>query len=344
MIRTNIQAHELEALNALEFTKIKRSEIFELTGEDYQIPNFHEPEIEWEILKEISTFPPFKGTDSLKPIGEIGVGHLDETFEKEFMSEEPTGDILVKGIHLEAWHADLSPSGLQPRWIKNKEEFFKKKPEAEENAKYERIIGRNTINRASKPRLRFSILPSGYVITNAIKFILINEKIEIDKNYLIALLNSHLLNWRFELFSSQNNIRNYEIEALPIPRISKEKQKPFIIIGDYLLFLHETPERKEEEKEIINFFYRHILDSLVYELYFEKRFQQDGIYSNLASLVEPYLKDISLRKSDEEKLAAIKEVYEKIKADKKIMEAVEKIKSHAWVKTVEEQTNRGSKK
>jgi len=125
------------------------------------------------------------------------------------------------------------------------------------------------------------------------------------------------------------------IEALPIPRTSKEGQKPFIIIGDYLLFLHETPERKEEEKEIINFFYRHILDSLVYELYFEKRFQQDGIYSNLASLVEPYLKDISSLKSDDEKLKAIKEVYEKLKADKNIASAVDKLKSHSWVKAIE---------
>ncbi|MDL1957586.1 MAG: Eco57I restriction-modification methylase domain-containing protein, partial [Candidatus Desulfofervidus auxilii] len=226
LIKTNISREELSRLFDLKFLEIRKSEIKEIS-EDYQIPIFNNPEEEWKILKKISTFPIFKGNKKIPAIGEIGVGHLDETIDKEFISKEPTGDILVKGIHLDRYFVDLDPEGPQPRWIKNKEEFFKKKPKAEEIYKRDKIIGRNTINRKLKPRLRFTWLKKGYVITNAIKYILISDE-TLNPYYIIGLLNSSLLNWNFELFSSQNNIRNYEIERLPIIRAKPIQQNPLV--------------------------------------------------------------------------------------------------------------------
>jgi len=102
-----------------------------------------------------------------------------------------------------------------------------------------------------------------------------------------------------------------------------------------MLFLNATEERRTKEKEIIEFIDREIIDSLVYELYFKEKFEQDGIKTNLLELVEPYLKDISNLNSDEQKLQTIKIVVEKIKNDKKIMEQIEKIKSHPWVRVIE---------
>jgi len=212
-IKTNISRNEKNNLASLDFLSVKKSELKELTGEDYRIPLFSDPKVEWEILKHI-------------------------TFDKEFMGDEPGDDLLIKGIHLGRYFVNLDPNGPKPRWIVNKEEFFKKKPDTKNVAEQEKIIGRNTINKASKPRLRFAPLGKGYVITNAVKFILdINESIELY--FLISMLNSTLLNWRFELFSLQNNIRNYEIESLPIPRIPKKKQKPFTILAKYMLFLKQ---------------------------------------------------------------------------------------------------------
>jgi len=112
-------------------------------------------------------------------------------------------------------------------------------------------------------------------------------------------------------------------------------QQSFITLCNYMLFLNKTEERRESEKDIIDFIDKQIIDSLVYELYFKEKFEQDGIKTNLLQLVEPYLKDIENLKSDEEKLKTIKQVTEKIRNDSKVMKEIEKIKSHKWVKIIE---------
>jgi len=221
-IKTNITSEELERLDELDFLELKVSEIEEITGEDYRIPVFTKPKEEWAILRKISKIPPFKGDDKVPIVGEIGEGHLHETFNKKFLSKKDTGDLVVKGIHLDQYFVNLDPDGPQPRWVK-KDAFLEKKPEAKENIKYERIIGRNTINRAIRPRLKFTLLQPDLVITNAIKYLILKDE-KLDKYYVIGLLNSSMLNWRFELFSSQNNIRNYEIEDLPFYRADAKFQ------------------------------------------------------------------------------------------------------------------------
>jgi Alw26I/Eco31I/Esp3I family type II restriction m6 adenine DNA methyltransferase len=225
-VKTNISDEELKKLDRLDYLELKVSEIREIAGEDYKIPTFVKPKEEWAILEKISRIPPFKGNDKVPSVGEVGVGHLDETFDESFLSMQPTGDLVVKGIHLDQYFVNLDPDGPQPRWVK-KEAFLEKKKEAGENIKYERIIGRNTINRAMRPRLKFALLQSGIVITNAIKYI-IPRDVTLDKYYVIGLLNSSVLNWRFELFSSQNNIRNYEIEGLPFYRADAEGQQAIV--------------------------------------------------------------------------------------------------------------------
>jgi len=57
--------------------------------------------------------------------------------------------------------------------------------------------------------------------------------------------------------------------------------------------------------------------------------------TNLAEQVAPYLVDIEGLESDEEKMAVIEKVYEKITADEGIMETIKNIKSHKWVKVAE---------
>ncbi|MHA1305051.1 MAG: Eco57I restriction-modification methylase domain-containing protein, partial [Candidatus Heimdallarchaeaceae archaeon] len=268
-IKTNISREEKGNLTSLDFLTVKRNDLKKLTGEDYRIPLFYNPKVEWEILKHISKYPPFKGDGKIPPVGEVGVGHIDETFDKEFISDEPGDDLLIKGIHLDRYFVNLDPDGPKPRWIVNKEEFFEKKPEAKKVAEQEKVIGRNTINKASKPRLRFAPLGKGYVITNNVKFI-INIDEHVEPCFLIAVINSTLLNWRFELFSLQNRVNNYEIESLPIPRIPKKEQKPFIILAKYMLFLKQYQNyfaRENKHLQYIIDYFDNLTDCLVYELY-----------------------------------------------------------------------------
>lgn len=157
-------------------------------------------------------------------------------------------------------------------------------------------------------------------------------------------------------------IRNDSIKHFPV-RLLSSNQKPFITLCDYMLFLNATEERKTREKELIDFIDRQIIDSLVYELYFKEKFHEDKLYQEpkeyLLELVSKYLKPINydkcsklfwkkqlerkltsqeekeLNKLEEENMKIIKEVFERIKNDKRIVEQIEKIKGHKWVKVVE---------
>lgn len=231
-IRMNINKKEVNRLNEFDFFSLRKSEIKEIS-DDYQIPIFQNVKEEWKILKKISKIPPFKGNESIPPIGEVGEGHLHETFDREFLSEKPTGDLVIKGIHLDRYFVNLDPNGPQPRWVKKKK-FLEKKPTASQVIDSYTAIGRNTQNRAIRPRLRFVTLPYGYILTNAIKYFIPTDA-NLNTKYVIGLLNSTLLNWQFELFSTQNNIRNYEIESLPIVRATHDQQAPIISLVDAII-------------------------------------------------------------------------------------------------------------
>jgi hypothetical protein len=102
-----------------------------------------------------------------------------------------------------------------------------------------------------------------------------------------------------------------------------------------MLFLNSTEKRRNNEKNLIEFIDKKLIDCLVYELYLKERFNEDDIKSNLCVYVEPYLQDISHVTSEEQKLKIIKEAIGKIENDKRIMRQIEEIKSHSWVRRIE---------
>ncbi|MGC9086946.1 MAG: Eco57I restriction-modification methylase domain-containing protein, partial [Thermoproteota archaeon] len=193
------------------------------------------------------------------------------------------------------------------------------------------------------------ILPE---VSGSVQATIINDKIlpisgveiwepkynNLNKKYLLIILNSRLLTYYYYKYiincsELTTHLDSTYLERLPF--MVQDNQQPFIILCDYMLFLNATEERRTAEKELIEFIDKQIIDSLVYELYFKEKFEQDGIKTNLLELVEPYLKDISNLSSEEQKLQIIKKVVEKIENDKKIMEQIEKIKSHPWIRVIE---------
>ncbi|WP_424357404.1 Eco57I restriction-modification methylase domain-containing protein [Methanocella sp. MCL-LM] len=240
-----------------ESISVNLDELKTLTNSRMEVPLLTAPAIEWTMLKHLRKVPPFKGDGHFAAAGDICVGHLDETIDREFVSEIPTGNMFIKGIHLHEYCVDLSETGASPRWV-NKKGLLEKRPSAARVIEQPRIIGRNTINKACRRRLKFALLPPGYVCGNSIKQIVITDP-EIQPLYLLGLLNSAVLNWYFEVFCSQNNVRNYSIEALPIPRAPEQVQDAIAYVARKIM---ETDGKTREYLD------RRLMDALVYEIYF----------------------------------------------------------------------------
>lgn len=236
---------------------IDLDELRTLTGSRLEVPLLTSPEVEWAMLKHLRKVPPFRGNDSFAPVGEITVGSLDETIDREFVSGQKTGDLFIKGVHLSEYSVDLSEESASPRWV-DKPAFLRKRPSAARQLEAPRLIGRNTLNKTCRRRLKFAMLPPGPVCGNSVKQIIITDP-DVKPFYLLGLLNSSVLNWYFELFCSQNNVRNYSIEALPVPRAPGPVQEAIELVATAIM------DSTGETREYLD---RELMDALVYELYF----------------------------------------------------------------------------
>jgi NOL1/NOP2/fmu family ribosome biogenesis protein len=98
-----------------------------------------------------------------------------------------------------------------------------------------------------------------------------------DLKYLLALLNSRLIYWYFNLICAESGVgtnrwKKIYVEQLPIIQISKEAQKPFEILVDYVMFA------KENEMNIEASYFESVIDGLVYDLYFEEEMKKGDCF------------------------------------------------------------------
>jgi len=184
---------------------------------------------------------------------------------------------------------------------------------------------------------RIAIKPKEFVAADNVIRLIFDENM-VDKRYMALILNSNLMRYvTWKYLSNCINLTmfiNAITSSTPI-KICKS-QTTFVHLCNYMLFLNEIEERRKTEKELIEFIDKQVIDALVYELYFKEKFEEEGLKTNLLALVEPYLKDIEGLEKEEGKLRVIKEVVERIKSDGAIKEQMEELKSHSWVKIIEE--------
>jgi hypothetical protein len=200
-----------------------------------------------------------------------------------------------------------------------------------------RILVRQIVS-GTPPRIYASYTNEEYYNTQIAFNILVKDKGLIHEKVLLPILNSKLMNfYHTEKFLDKSKrlfqkilILNAKLFPIKIP----QNQTPIITLCDYMLFLNETEERRNSEKELIEFIDKQAIDSLVYELYFKEKIEEEGLKTNLLELVEPYLVNIE-EIDDEVRLNMIEEVVGKIKKDRKVKNEIERIKGHEWVRVVE---------
>lgn len=82
-----------------------------------------------------------------------------------------------------------------------------------------RIVMQGITGVNEKTRLKMAILADDAYCGHSVKYILLGEGTT-SYEYLLAVLNSRVMNWYFKLFSTNSNVNGYEIDNLPIPKAS----------------------------------------------------------------------------------------------------------------------------
>ncbi len=133
--------------------------------------------------------------------------------------------------------------------------------------------------------------------------------------YLLALLNSKLVFWYFNLICAESGVgtnrwKKIYVEQLPIPEILNEAKNPFETLVDYILFSKQ--KKLDNEAKL----FETVIDNMVYDLYFEEKMKEAQCYITdaVTEIVQPF----NPEDSDVLKEEFVKTLYEIFKEDKAI--------------------------
>jgi Alw26I/Eco31I/Esp3I family type II restriction m6 adenine DNA methyltransferase len=176
-----------------------------------------ENEIGWQILKKLNTLPKLGTLNSIYNAR----GELDLTLNKNFITKEKTSLPLLRGNN-------VSEFSYTTGKYYTDEKFISKLSEKQKYILKERIVCQQISNIHLEKRLKFAKIPGNIVLGNSCNFLTFNESLfgnQVSLDYLLGVLNSLLLNWRFKITNSNNHISNYELAELPIVVPSADEKK-----------------------------------------------------------------------------------------------------------------------
>lgn len=198
---------------------------------------------EYHLKKQMQQHPTIKELSFIDNLR----GELDLTANKNYIVKEPTPYTLLRGRNIDSYAIIEANNEFVS------DSFVKTTAKKQYISNY-RLACQQIANMSKQKRVRFTLIPPGYVLANSCNFIAVKDNpFNIDVYYILGILNSPLINWYFKLTSSNNHINNYEIDNFPIPINYKGKHNLSNAVVEYL---------KEPTEEKLN----HI-NNLVYEAY-----------------------------------------------------------------------------
>ena len=119
-------------------------------------------------------------------------------------------------------------------------------------------------NLTLKDRIVATYDEDGYICTNTLRMLYVKSDCGIQEfplKYLLALLNSRLINHIFRTLFLNKDIYKYQLEKIPIPIVSAEIKQPIINLVDIIL----TKKKQDSLADITD--EELAIDKLVYALY-----------------------------------------------------------------------------
>ncbi|MCA6528302.1 MAG: Eco57I restriction-modification methylase domain-containing protein, partial [Pseudanabaena sp. M179S2SP2A07QC] len=222
--------------------------------------------------KKINLRRNFKLDEIIKKVN--NVGNVVADFFELKQGTKPYGDKEKKSIELIAsqqidktWEPAINGRNISQYHINFESDYVKRCPElhsclSENIVRGEKIYFQRMRKISLFPRIVACYDDSSIhgLYTCSVIFSQINSN-EINLKYLLAILNSHLINIWYKNFDTDIEIKLASVKQIPIPKIDKDNQANFILLVDKILTAKKgdpNADTSELEKAI---------DRLVYKLY-----------------------------------------------------------------------------
>lgn len=237
--------NDVTTINNLIFEQVKQKALIEYYPNGYFIPLIKPGE--FDVIKKI-----FNQSVLLKEfILKIKKGDLSSDNDKSLFNKSYGKFLLIRGNNIKKYGLDKSFDKV----IQNS----KTEKISKQNYQNHIIAFQNITGTVDKHRIHCTLLSNqeNIIFLDTTIKIFISDIVSSKK--LLGVLNSKLLDWYFRKTSTNNHVNGYEIEQLPIPKISVNTQQTFIDLVDKILAKKEKGEdTTAEEKQI---------DLMVYKLY-----------------------------------------------------------------------------
>ena len=186
-------------------------------------------------------------------------GELNMTFHKSYFTQDKTKPKILKGASIQRFYYTEQMSQGEIEYLDEKKYLQDFSGEKSQHHNNERIAMQGMTGANDKIRIIMSLVPKGVYLANSCNYLLPTE--EFPAKFLLALMNSKLINWYFRCFSTNSNVNGYEVEAFPVPNADKSQKNVIASLVDQILQAKEndlSTDTKDIEKQI---------DNEIYEIY-----------------------------------------------------------------------------
>ncbi len=256
---------------------------------------------EKSILNELKQFK------ILSDFGFCFQGEINLTVHKELLHKTSEGNSpMIKGAAIQKWHLKEKMSQGEIEYLDSVAYLKDNKGKRSQHHKARRVVTQGITGVDERNRIKATILHSGIFCAHSVNYIILNKG-DLEYEYLLALLNSDILNWYFKIFSTNSNVNGYEVNSLPVTVVAKHRIAVKSIV-EYLLVLNNEktkPLTTQIDNDRISSHLEEVLNMMVYELYFEKHMKENGI--DVLQFINP--KPIADFKDTAAKAEVIKDFY-----------------------------------
>ncbi|TFG30919.1 hypothetical protein EU527_13720 [Candidatus Thorarchaeota archaeon] len=210
----------------------------------------------YAILESIHQHPPLSSHSDIK----INRGELDLTINRNLYSIKKTMIPLIRGSQISRY--GLTDADQKTRYVDM--DLLRSSLATSGRLGHiamKRIACQQISNMNQRWRLKFAPIMPNSVLANSCNYIVhTHSKSHNLYNYLLGILNSELMNWRFQITNSNNHVSIRELQALPLIPFNEGDK----IVQELCKAVKEYRESKSTSTTLI--------DAYVFTLYkFDKR-------------------------------------------------------------------------
>jgi len=176
-----------------------------------------------------------RGSRRIRDVADVSRGEINQTVYRQYISTNPDHKPLLKG-------AELRPFGFNSRLSQGERQFFDEPAFEQEHSPMRPPLDRIATQRISgvddTRRITCARSRNGAYFADSTNALL--PKNGVDPDVLLGILNSDLLNWRFRITSTNNNVGTAELEMLPFPT-----EIPETVASELRICVRRLAERAE---------------------------------------------------------------------------------------------------